>query len=168
MVEGLLSDSLEVFDELTSTGVKAQELRSETSTAFANFCPDVNMVQTFGVDFNIEDLSSTLGDVGDFMVEDGTKIEAEVKSIYDMLTSANEFLANSSSLKGSIAYIVLPISLVCTILVSGTMLASSGFSSFRLQALQTRFIMPLLLVVSIVYWILASVFGLISIITAGM
>lgn len=165
--EDLVADSIDIFDQLIIAGNNAQGLRVKTEEAFTYFCPGEDKIAIFGVDFNVDKISDSLEDVADFIVDRGSSTRVQIQTFHDVLVTTDKAFTPTSTLQGSIAYIVLPVSFLCTLLIAGCMLASFGYSSPKLEWMQTRIVMPLLLFVSLIFWFSASVFCLIGIVNAG-
>lgn len=132
-----------------------------------NFCPNIDFQEDFGIDLEKDEIIDSLGDLSDFVVDQSTTVRNELIAMEDALETADSVLNVIARFKGSGLYIVLPIAVITTILLAGTLLACGGFTGRTWECLQTVLLMRLLLIVSVVFWVFGSMFLLFGFVNAG-
>jgi len=131
-----------------------------------NFCPNIDFQEDFGIDLEKDEIIDSLGDLSDFVVDQSTTVRNELIAMEDALETADSVLNVIARFKGSGLYIVLPIAVITTILLAGTLLACGGFTGRTWECLQTVLLMRLLLIVSVVFWVFGSMFLLFGFVNA--
>ena len=85
----------------------------------------------------------------------------------DVLIFTENILNQIARFKGSALYIVLPVAILTTILVAGTLLACGGFTGRKIECVQTQIFLRLLMIISIVFWIIGSIFFVLALVNVG-
>lgn len=167
-VLGIITDATILTDDLSELGLEAQNIRDNTVGQLENFCPGVDLEQEFGANLDVDEILTALDDIGDFIVEQSSAVAEQVKPLSDILVSVDSIFDTVLAFKGVALYIVLPVVLLTTILLIGTLLASLRCTKRWLECILTDIIMRLLLLVSIIFWIIGSIFAVIAFINADL
>ena len=166
-VQELLDESLDVLDVLVNTAVETESLCHQAKDIFMDFCPIPNRKEVFGIDFNAKKTITSFEEIADVAIEQGKLAIPHITNVRQTLVKTDNILTLTTTLKELSAYYVLLISSLCATLISGTLLATSGYTSRDLERIQTRLLIPLLLLVSVIVWLSSSVFGTIGVVAGG-
>lgn len=162
-----MNETNDVSKSLIRIGEDAQRVRADAVIGLENFCPNIDLEQELGVDLDIEAIIDSLGDLSDFVVDQATTARDQMLVVGDGLNTADEVLEQVVRFKGSAWYIVLPVAVLTTILIAGTLLAAGGCTGSWIECIQTQIVMRLLLLVSVVFWIAGGAFVIIAMLNAG-
>lgn len=164
----LVNETNDVSKSLIRIGEDAQRVRADAVIGLENFCPNIDLEQELGVDLDIEAIIDSLGDLSDFVVDQATTARDQMLVVGDGLNTADEVLEQVVRFKGSAWYIVLPVAVLTTILIAGTLLAAGGCTGSWIECIQTQIVMRLLLLVSVVFWIAGGAFVIIAMLNADL
>lgn len=167
-ISDLMADSYAVTTFLIGVGIDAADIRDKALVSLANFCPNGNVEEIFGTKVDPYELVEDLSDLSDFTVNRSEEAREQINDIQMYLEEADYFLEKTLVWKGYSLHIVLPIAALTSILVAGTLLASAGFTNVFLENIQSWVVMPLLLFISIVFWLITVLFGTVAILNADL